>query len=291
MLLKSFACLIMVVIECQGHGRLYDPPSRASAWRFGFNTPIDYQDNEGFCGGFSHQYYSQDGKCGICGDPWEKLPRPHEVGGLYATGTIVRHYQEGQVMNVTVDITANHLGHFEARICPDPEIDATQECLDMHRLNMADGSGNVFNISSDVGLYNMLVQLPTGLTCDHCVFQWRYVSGNNWGVCEDGTGALGCGPQEEFRACADVSISSAKSFRTRQNLGVSMEEGPTTTDHLNSNDVKEVSPPLSPKVLPSKPLTCKGVGVWATLPGAAKWCTINCNNFPTFCPKSNCKCK
>ena len=27
------------------------------------------------------------------------------------------------------------------------------------------------------------------------------------GVCEDGTGRVGCGPQEEFRACSDVSIT------------------------------------------------------------------------------------
>jgi hypothetical protein len=43
-------------------------------------------------------------------------------------------------------------------------------------------------------------------TCKKCVLQWRYRGGNNWGKCEDGTSALGCGPQEEFRACADISI-------------------------------------------------------------------------------------
>lgn len=32
------------------------------------------------------------------------------------------------------------------------------------------------------------------------------MAGNNWGICADGTGALGCGPQEEFRACADVTV-------------------------------------------------------------------------------------
>ena len=36
-----------------GHGRLWDPPSRSTAWRQGFNTPINYNDNELFCGGFS----------------------------------------------------------------------------------------------------------------------------------------------------------------------------------------------------------------------------------------------
>ncbi len=36
--------------------------------------------------------------------------------------------------------------------------------------------------------------------------QWTYTCGNNWGFCADGSGALGCGPQETFRACADVAI-------------------------------------------------------------------------------------
>jgi len=48
--------------------------------------------------------------------------------------------------------------------------------------------------------------LPLGLTCTQCILQWRYIAGNNWGICENGTGAVGCGPQEEFRACADVEI-------------------------------------------------------------------------------------
>lgn len=44
------------------------------------------------------------------------------------------------------------------------------------------------------------------MECGNCVLQWRYVAGNNWGMCADGTGAVGCGPQEEFRACADITI-------------------------------------------------------------------------------------
>ena len=32
--------------------------------------------------------------------------------------------------------------------------------------------------------------------------------GNNWGKCDDGSGAVGCGPQETFRDCADVEIVS-----------------------------------------------------------------------------------
>lgn len=52
--------------------------------------------------------------------------------------------------------------------------------------------------------------LPEGLTCSQCVLQWRYVAGNNWGTCENGTEMVGCGPQEEFRACSDVSIEDGR---------------------------------------------------------------------------------
>lgn len=45
-----------------------------------------------------------------------------------------------------------------------------------------------------------------GLECGNCVLQWKYTSGNNWGKCKDGTSAQGCGPQEEFRGCSDVTI-------------------------------------------------------------------------------------
>lgn len=35
---------------------------------------------------------------------------------------------------------------------------------------------------------------------------YYFFLGNNWGNCPNGTGAVGCGPQEEFRACADIKI-------------------------------------------------------------------------------------
>ena len=60
---------------------------------------VDYQHNEGFCGGFSHQFSPAIGgrlvsqasklkivwlvvlhrRCGICGDAWDANPREHEV--------------------------------------------------------------------------------------------------------------------------------------------------------------------------------------------------------------------
>ena len=37
-------------------------------------------------------------------------------------------------------------------------------------------------------------------------FQWTYVAANSWGRADNGTECVGCGPQENFRACADIEI-------------------------------------------------------------------------------------
>jgi len=62
---------LLVVKKVSAHGRLIEPPSRASMWRYGFDTPHDYNDHECYCGGFTRQWQRNKGKCGICGDPWD----------------------------------------------------------------------------------------------------------------------------------------------------------------------------------------------------------------------------
>lgn len=57
---------------CNGHGRLIEPPSRSSAFRYGFQTPPNYNDHELYCGGFQRQQ-KNGGKCGECGDAYGLL--------------------------------------------------------------------------------------------------------------------------------------------------------------------------------------------------------------------------
>ncbi|XP_068249013.1 uncharacterized protein [Palaemon carinicauda] len=108
----------------------------------------------------------------ICGDAWDENPRPHEAGGKYATGTIVKNYTEGQVIKVKVEITSNHMGHFEFRICPNnnPAVEASQACLDANPLFLAEG-GFQSEIPVGTGVFPVKLQLPRGLTCSQCVFQ------------------------------------------------------------------------------------------------------------------------
>lgn len=52
--------------------------------------------------------------------------------------------------------------------------------------------------------------------------------GNSWGNCSDGSGAIGCGAQENFRGCADIGIIGS--------LNRNAEEFPEDVDLNELND-------------------------------------------------------
>ncbi|XP_053669317.1 uncharacterized protein LOC128719713 [Anopheles marshallii] len=222
---------------CSGHGRLIEPPSRASAWRYGFSTPPNYNDHELYCGGFNRQWQKNEGKCGECGDPFDApLPRPHEFGGKWGQGVIVRRYKPGSTITLRVELTASHMGYFEFRICDN--VQAKQDCLDKHLMRIVSGTPSIphpndlktrFYPRNGSRIYDMKAELPTDLNCSNCVVQWKYVAGNNWGICPDGNGAVGCGPQEEFRACADVTVSEKEGQDNRTPLRPGQKPTPTRT--------------------------------------------------------------
>ena len=64
-------------------------------------------------------------------------------------------------------------------------------------------------------------------------FKWTYRAANSWGTDPDGTGCIGCGPQEHFRACADISIegdgSEAPETTTPQAQVTTTEAAPDAT--------------------------------------------------------------
>ncbi|XP_047475549.1 uncharacterized protein LOC125029613 isoform X1 [Penaeus chinensis] len=202
--------LLYAAVGVIGHGRLMYPPSRSSAWRLGFDTPENFNDNELFCGGFGIQYGQNDGKCGVCGDNWaDPQPRDNEAGGLYGTGLITANFTKGQVITVEIDLTTSHIGHFEFRLCVNnaPDKIITDECLDEHLLQLADGSGPFFTVPDFNEAYFYIdMKLPDDVECFQCVLQWHYQTGNSWGDCGNGTSALGCGDQEVFRGCSDIGI-------------------------------------------------------------------------------------
>ncbi|XP_045180175.2 uncharacterized protein LOC123539591 [Mercenaria mercenaria] len=207
MLLLSLATIVL------GHGRLTDPPSRSTAHRYGFNTPFNDMDHQLSCGGYWNQWGINNGRCGVCGDPYQG-PRENEAGGKYATGTIVRSYKEGQQINVEIEITVAHNGGWsEFRICPNNDVNkaVTQQCLDQFLLATPSGETRYIH-QKTTGRFNIPLVLPPGLTCTQCVLQWKWnaASHNN---CDPMTYECckGCGPQEQFYGCADVSVEKSSS--------------------------------------------------------------------------------
>ncbi|GLV40235.1 uncharacterized protein CBL_03616 [Carabus blaptoides fortunei] len=205
--LSGLLVLVTLYGETIGHGMVMDPPNRASLWRFDPGSPINYDDNANFCGGRAVQWENNGGNCGICGDDYRiAQPRPNENGGTFGRGTVAKTYQQGEVIQVNVLLTANHMGWFKFSLCnlTDPDTYETEDCFD--ELKLADGNEIYKLPSSDTGYYAVDIQLPVHYTCERCVLRWHYNTGNSWGICPDGTGALGCGPQENFRTCSDISI-------------------------------------------------------------------------------------
>ena len=245
-------CLFSLVLLCLvetvlSHGRFIEPPARTSAWRFGFSTPRDYNDHETNCGGFSRQWSKNKGRCGQCGDAFDLAqPRAGEGGGKFGRGVIVRSYSPGQLVRVTVDVTANHKGYFQFSLCPhnNPKAPAPASCFSKH-LEFSEG-GDRFYIAPGTGSQSAMVRLPAGLTCSHCVLQWRYVAGNNWGLCPDGEGRVGCGPQEEFRACADIRIKGGATNNNNSNSN-NIDWSGTNSWSNNNNNNKPVVRPVKPQ--------------------------------------------
>ncbi|XP_045177030.1 uncharacterized protein LOC123537395 [Mercenaria mercenaria] len=200
----QFAILYTIV---HGHGRLHKPPSRATMWRHGYSNPHDTSDSGGNCGGAYKQHQVNGGKCGVCGDAYDDNQPAHEAGGKYANGIIVATYQVGQTIDVEFELTANHLGNAQFRLCQnnDPNKRVKQECFDKHLLKLENGDTKYEVGTSKNVKYK--VRLPADVNCTACVLQWRYTAGNNWGT-DPATGksGKGLGPQETFQACADVAI-------------------------------------------------------------------------------------
>lgn len=126
-----------------------------------------------------NQFERNGGKCGVCGDPWEG-PRENEAGGKFARGVVARQYHKGAFINVTVELTSNHQGYFEFRLCPvnNPNKRATHACLNKHLLNIVGHGTRYFIMRKGASVYiEMAVMLPPNLECSQCVLQWKWVAG------------------------------------------------------------------------------------------------------------------
>ncbi|XP_037094711.1 uncharacterized protein LOC119114809 [Pollicipes pollicipes] len=290
----SVLLLAALVGHVTGHGRLMDPPARNAMWRFGFPNPVNYNDNELYCGGFIVQYQHNQGKCGVCGDNYAlPVPRPHEAGGTFAQGVIAKRYAPGQLVDIEVELTANHMGNFVIRLCPhnNDKTTITQECLNKHVLKVAGTDSIRFIIPEDsgkAGIFRWKVELPPYLTCTQCVMQWTYYAGNTWGTCSDGTLAVGCGPQETFINCADIAIISNTGYfgpvdnSLRIHLPYTKADAARVVSATDAHRTEPSAPAFRPQV-------CIPHGRFAEQEGADEHC-LQCLAEPDACEDDKCMC-
>lgn len=123
----------------------------------------------------------QAGQCGLCGDRWDG-PRNHEAGGMFDTGIIPREYEVGQVASIVVELTSNHGGYMEFRLCANNDVTKpiTQQCLDENLLEIVGYNGVRYDVSPRDSQVLLQVKLPEGLTCTQCVLQWKYQGGESF---------------------------------------------------------------------------------------------------------------
>jgi len=203
--------------------------------------------------------------------------------------------------------------------------------MDANPLPLADNpSENKFYVkigTPKIANFTYQVSLPQGLTCSQCVVQWTYTTGNTWGKCDNGTEAIGCGPQETFRNCADIQIFSnaptgfvpngidspyvpyappsaiyvLKRTRNGQALRIPFivrhQVCVPTEAYKNVTSMPEWCqtnclryPPNCPAEKCFCPTTCKAVGRLAGVEGTDVYCHRNCLRYPSNCPEDECKC-
>jgi len=261
-------------------------------WRFGYENPADYNDNQGFCGGAQHQHEVNGGKCGICGDPYDALTKDHEApDGKYANGIIVGEFQDGDIIDVTIEITANHKGYLVFKLCPNDNIllDPLQDCFDNMPLYVYPNNEDKYYLPDDLEReYQLKLKLPDGLTCEQCILQWTYVTGNNWGVGEDGKGCTGCGPQENFRACSDIRITGEGNEEEHPIEPSTEGQVPTeqTTEKIEEVTTEKVIEEEEDEVVVDD---CVALAPHDKISGMQKWCQDNCKL--GNCPETHCQCK
>lgn len=153
-----------------------------------------------------------DGKCGVCGDPYDGI-RTHETGQMMAHNVTARNYFPGSSIDLLIEVVANHGGTFEFEMCwrdhwDQKETEACFEPLQLITMAEPQTENDQFELdpAAGSGLFTMSVELPFNRTCQHCILRWHWRTANNWGSCDDGTERVGCGFQEIYRNCADISV-------------------------------------------------------------------------------------
>lgn len=226
------------------------PTHRGVMWTRGNYNSGGYNYMGINCGGIA-RFKNNDGRCGLCGDAFNG-PRHHETGGKYATGTVSEVIERGERnLHVNILLNSDQGGYFEFRLCESNGTAETQVCFDKHLLKITEGrlQGDEFAyVVERAGMIPLTVEIPERVYCEKCVLQWKYVTGNTFGRDEHGIACLGCGPQETYVNCADITIKGWEMPATLAPFAPTEPPVPSTMPWTTSTaaPTTTMSPPLPP---------------------------------------------
>lgn len=120
---------------------------------------------------------------------------------MYKINSFLKLNQE---IPLSIEFTTAHQGYFQIHLCD--EISESESCFNRNVLKFSNGEKNYLIPWEEPMWINTTAFLPAHIKCDRCTLRLHYRAGNTWGKCPDGTQAMGCGLQETFRSCSDVSI-------------------------------------------------------------------------------------
>ncbi|KAG0718230.1 hypothetical protein GWK47_007799 [Chionoecetes opilio] len=175
----AVSLLLALLSQTQGHMSLQEPPARNVLWRMGYShLPPHLDDDYLICSQEPHA------PCPPCGDPaGHRDPgRTKEAAsgprGSSAGPTLWD--RKAQRIPVEVNVTNNHGGLLEFRLCPhdDPGKPVDQHCLDQYPLEIVGQKSRAVKLSAphhaqynSQEMVTVEVKLPVGITCDQCVLQ------------------------------------------------------------------------------------------------------------------------
>lgn len=223
LLVSALLMMASFVGYIEGHAEMLIPPNRGSVWRFDRSFPRVYWNHE-WCD-FETRENPRNATCGICGPVYNGDPSVYtdivktqagkivsvpslEVEGPIYRGIPVVNYTQGQVIDIKIWHVAIHGGGPQSfHVCEASyKKDPTQKCLDANPL-VFEATGlneDVIDPSNAVletvppskfqgNMFNYKVKLPSDLTCEHCVLQWKWTTPIAYG-------------RQMYRSCADIRI-------------------------------------------------------------------------------------
>ena len=204
----ALTAAIAHVPTAEAHGYVSNPPSRNYlASRVGAEYDVQSLNGNGPWGTWPSGVWAPGGGGNhpVCGRD------------VYAArGPPQATWNSGQIVDLSVTVTAVHAGHFYFGLCPSGQL--SPQCAYSHLLTNAATGKPYYDMAwtggqryGFTGVHNMRFKLPQGFSCDPCVLYWHWVTGNS---CDppgaSPSGMLPCGTPgsvpEEFWNCVDVRV-------------------------------------------------------------------------------------